>query len=359
LGVGLAISHVPLAHADPTLLPASPASDFVEVLTGGPNPEFCSEWNPEFDYRGFRCCPQSLLRHVHHRLASCEPSRYKTSFCDEMTPGQKQYMNLAETGALGDVLEDIKNQIGHRGQQAYCSVNNGFLAYGRPIVPSDANGIELRHPDRCIQFGTDPMIGLIEWLGRQVRAQYSSEEYRGVHLVLGDIAAPRGGCLPGRYGRRGHASHTSGQDADIGFLHAQPHRRSPASFDRHFDAKTNWWMIKKIFSNPFACVKVIFLDRRLINRLARVAASDPEWKLLRGHIHHVPGHRNHMHVRIGSAPGEPGCKSIDGYDGNEIEEDEGDFDDLLEAELNPGSVPSKTARSTADAARSPAQAPAP
>jgi murein endopeptidase len=149
------------------------------------------------------------------------------------------------------------------------------------------------------------MVGMLEWVGRQVAATYPEDP--GIHLNVGDISAPRGGCLSGRGGRRGHKSHTSGQDADVGFLVARPGHASPDMFVREFDAKTNWWLFKRVFHNPYACVKVIFLDRRLIAKLGKAVKDDPEWATLRRYIKHVPGHRNHFHVRVGTTPGQPGC----------------------------------------------------
>ena len=79
------------------------------------------------------------------------------------------------------------------------------------------------------------------------------------------------------------------------------------NFSRDFEPKTAWWQLKKIFSNPYACVKVVFLDRRLIRKLDKEAANDSDWQRWRKFVRHQPGHRNHFHVRVGDFPGEPGC----------------------------------------------------
>jgi hypothetical protein len=54
-----------------------------------------------------------------------------------------------------------------------------------------------------------------------------------------------------------------------------------------------------------------------------VAAADPEWVTYRKFIHHVRGHANHIHVRIGDQPGEPGCS---------LPQDEDDEDDQFDSE---------------------------
>jgi murein endopeptidase len=140
-----------------------------------------------------------------------------------------------------------------------------------------------------------------------VSTQYSNPIYSGVHITLGDISAPRGGCLSNPSGKRRHASHTTGQDADVGFLTVKPSQESPTHFHTQFDPKTNWWFLKKIFQNPFACIKVVFLDKRHIRTLAKYAKAEKEWQLFHRFIRHMPGHKNHLHVRVGIGPGQAGC----------------------------------------------------
>jgi murein endopeptidase len=284
-------------------LPCSPSSDFVQN-SSGTSLGFCADWNPEFAYRGYLCCPRTP------RFANgkaCEPSRRKSTYCGDMTEDQKMYTEAAMTGRLGDVLQVIDSDRARARAQAYCTVNTGFLAWGRPLVPSDRNWIQLR-TNRCLNFGTDPMVGMLEWLGRQVKTYFREPQYQQTRLLVGDMAAPKGGCLTGRRGRRGHASHTSGQDADIGFLTPLKNQPSPPHFHKKLDAKVNWWFLKELFHNPYACVKVIFLDRRQKAKLAKAAGADPEWARLSRFIQHEKSHKNHFHVRIGDGPGQPGCK---------------------------------------------------
>ena len=111
-----------------------------------------------------------------------------------------------------------------------------------------------------------------------------------------------------------------GQDVDIGFLTVKEHSKSPELFHNSFDPTANWWMLQQLFKNPYACVKVVFLDRMHIRKLQRVAQGDPTWDELRSRIRHIRNHRNHMHVRFGNLPGAPGCVSTEGE--AEDEEDE-------------------------------------
>jgi murein endopeptidase len=312
-----------LVLANPPLLsepfPCAPESSYLEDVEGGPDLGFCSEWNPDFGFRGNTCCMKARPR-VKRRTSWCPRSRSGVNYCQEITQEQRDYIGSASTGKLGDVLKLISDEGKHGRSQSFCNVNNGFLVYGRPLISSAENRIKLRSPNRCTNFGTDAMIGMLEWVGRRIATQYSESALKGVHMIIGDISAPKGGCLSGRGGRRGHSSHTSGKDVDIGFLTVKSGGESPVDLHRQFDSQANWWMVKQLFKNPLACIKVIFLDRRLIQKLAKTASGDPEWVQYRSFIRHIKGHRNHWHVRIGDGPGPAGCV-IDPHPELETEEE--------------------------------------
>jgi murein endopeptidase len=294
---------------DAGVLPRVPVSDFLESLeTEGANLDFCAEWNPEFAYRGYRCCWNKPAKKRKRGASYCAPGRSYSNFCGEMTDEQRRYTDDANSGKLGDLLQYIERDLDGVGKQSFCSVNNGFLAHGRRLIPTTQNRIRLRSQERCVDFGTDRMVAMVDWLGRRVNEQYSAPEYKGVDLVVGDISAPRGGCLAGRSGRRGHSSHMSGLDVDLAFLVAKQGRSSPLMFHTEFDAKANWWLLKELFRNPYACVKVVFLDRKHINKLAKAADGDPLWPEFRRFIRHVKFHKNHFHVRVGEHAGAPGCE---------------------------------------------------
>lgn len=285
------------------------------------DPVFCKHWNPDFSSNGNRCCWTSPEQ-VGKKVKRVNLARRHHSFCNEMTHEQVNYVKAAAHGKYPDFLKIIS----HRKEwveQAVCSVNDGFLNEGKPVIPSPHNSIRLRFPDRCTNFGTDAMVGMLEWIGRQVHMTYSPKKYPGVHLLVGDVAAPRGGNLWGHSLRMVHRSHTNGQDVDIGFL-AIHGKKSPTGFTREFDAYKNLWLIKHIFSNPYACVKIAFLDKSCISKIGAIAHHDPEWRRIRPYIIHAPGHHNHIHVRIGNGPGKPGCylPSL-----NPTDLDEGDDDD--------------------------------
>jgi murein endopeptidase len=233
-----------------------------------------------------------------------------------MTPEQRDYILGVKAGKI-DPLATIQGNLGSRGGQAFCSASNGFLVEGRPLVPTPDNRVELRNEARCANFGTDPLVGALEWAGREIKKEYHEPEFDHARMIIGDISAPRGGCIPGRGGRRAHKSHTTGVDVDLAFFNPRSGHDPEERFTRNFYVASNWWFLKKIFKNPIACVKVVFLDGKHIRMLERFAKDDPDWTKLRRFLRHIRGHRDHFHIRFGSGPGVPGCMSDP-----DLEEDE-------------------------------------
>ena len=291
----------------PVFPPCDPVSKILkEVVYGEPSTPFCAKWDPNFHFRGYGCC-KKISTSWSKSFSRGQKARLHHQYCKEVTPEQSKYIEWVKNGKVKDVLSLIQLETGAQGDQAYCSEHDGFLAYGRPLVPTATNRIQLRAPELCFNFGTDSMVGMLEWLGREIGKTYPDPDYSGSRLIIGDISAPRGGPLYGRTGRRRHLSHASGQDVDIGFLQAKKKQDSPLHFTPQFDPQVNWWLIQSIFKNPFACVKVLFLDRRHIRTLNRFAKKDKNWLELKRFVRHMPGHKNHLHVRIGKGPGRAGC----------------------------------------------------
>ena len=316
------------------IVPPEPISDFVVSEDVGLPKSFCAEWNPDFPFNGGTCCgkrimtPSGKIKPKRRRGPSCPSQRFKNSFCSEESKEQREYADLVLSGKISDPLNFLERELGHRRDsdpQAVCTPNDGFLAWGRPILPSNLNGIRLRRPDRCVHYGTDRMVAMLEWLGRETVARTQALARGPSHIIVGDVSAPRGGCLAGGSGRRGHFSHMNGLDVDLGFLDPQRAFEGRAlaheRFDRRFDAEWNWWFLKKIFRNPYACVKAVFLDHRLISKMRKIAKDDPEWDAVSRFVKHVRFHRNHFHVRIGTHRGEPGCQEAP-VDPSEVSEDE-------------------------------------
>jgi murein endopeptidase len=254
----------------------------------------------------------------------------KWQFCDDQTPAQKEYIAAVKAGTV-DPLEMIQKSMGSKGGQSFCGPSNGFLVEGRPLIPTEENRITLRNEARCANFGTDPLVGAMEWLGREIKREYHETEFEKARLIVADLSAPKGGCVSGRAGRRAHKSHTGGLDVDFAFFNPRASYPPEERFTRNFYVASNWWLLKKLFKNPFACVKIVFVDRKHIRTLERYAKDDPEWSKLKKYVRHVRGHRDHFHVRVGSGPGVPGCAADPSL---EEDEDPGDESELALA-LNP------------------------
>jgi murein endopeptidase len=310
-------------------LPASQAKTDVGLAADSLDPAFCAEWNPDFGLRGVSCCGQKGIVQVRSRKRrpSCGPMRAKGSYCDERTLDQLSFENRVKNGEIIDLLRFLDQESQRRLQQSYCSVSDGFLAWGKPVIGTERNRIVVKNPERCVNYGTDSLISVLEWTGRRVAERFPGDEYSGVRLVVGNLSAPRGGCLAGRSGKRGHSSHTSGRDVDLALFSARPGKSSPEIFQTTLDPASNFWLLSQMYANPKACVKVVFLDKRHIRTLAKWALKNgfiAEWERMAPYIKHVRGHRNHIHVRVGDLPGAPGCTGQPG----ELDEE----DDLFEGD---------------------------
>ena len=293
-------------HPNPAL-----SSDFIREAVTPPGDELdldvCEAWNPEFFGNGMRCCtPTRGGGRIARRQARCDAHRNRANYCSEVTAEQREYVDAVNSGKVGDLMTFLNAQMQHRPIQSFCNVNNGFLVRGRTIIPTTENIIKIRSPQRCTNYGSEAMVAMLEFLGRQIKKEFSPE-YPRIHFLIGDVAAPRGGCLASMGGRRGHKSHSTGVDADVGFVTPIKNGSSPDTLHKNFLPKPNWWFIKQLFHNPYACIKVVFLDHRDIAKLAKIGGGDPEWPTIRKFIRHVRGHNNHFHVRIGDGPGPAGC----------------------------------------------------
>lgn len=366
------------------LLPPLPESSFLETPEGY-TPEFCSEWNPEYAFQGYQCCgsktfssdsisskgknsrdPSSRRRRRRRSSAPfCAPGRNGSNRCSERTFEQIQFeseikqkikdQKLGEHEVIDLLEERIQRQVELKARsQAYCGFSNGFVVDALPIVPSPFNRLMLNSEDRCTNYGTDYLLYLMEFLGQSIRTEFREDEFQNARLVIGDAVAPRGGCLAVRRGRRGHKSHTNGQDIDIAFFNPRAMTPSQVEEARRYRAKnkanevpeslmpsrmftndmfvaSNWWLLKKMYSeeNEKTCVRNIFLDRRHIDQLNRYSASIGEQELFKkisDYISHEKGHLHHFHLRV--VPKGKNGECLSGREikrrGKEVESEEGE-----------------------------------
>jgi penicillin-insensitive murein endopeptidase len=122
-------------------------------------------------------------------------------------------------------------------------------------------------------------------------------------IVVGDISDSDGGRL------KRHESHQGGRDVDLGFYYkaGQQLRFTPGTA-ANLDLPRNWGLVRALVT--CTDVETILLDTRIQRALYTYALSiseDKDWldrvfQYSRGSgsavIKHVPGHRNHYHVRF-------------------------------------------------------------
>jgi penicillin-insensitive murein endopeptidase len=187
---------------------------------------------------------------------------------------------------------------------------------GRPVagciagavrLPDTAPGLETIHASRSTFWGHPATIAALLQLGRAAQAAGLPD------LLVGDIAAPRGGPLPG-----GHASHQLGLDADIwldlaprGVLSAAARETiEPPSLvraDGRAVDPARWTAQHATLLRLAAGLPGV--DRILVNpaikrELCREATGDRTWLRL---IRPWWGHASHMHIRFRCPPDQPLC----------------------------------------------------
>lgn len=164
---------------------------------------------------------------------------------------------------------------------------------------------ELYHRMRPARaWGTPELVNLLV----DTAAQVAFERPNADRIVIGDLSTRHGGTLPG------HRSHKRGIDADLGlfFYNGRQHKYGflePVT--DAFDLETNWIVIRTLLESGL--VDRIFLDQRYLRPLRKhaveigdltleearkiiVVDSKERWRT--GTVHHVPGHRDHLHVRV-------------------------------------------------------------
>ena len=184
---------------------------------------------------------------------------------------------------------------------ARCS--DQFLRNGLQL-PERAGLYNIAQPNSA--WGTSLMIETIIKAGEEMAWQLPDAD----PFIVGDISAQRGGYFDG------HRSHRGGVDADLG-IYAKGGKQSPRGFQdlspSELDAHATWLFIRTLLDT--GNVERIYLDQSLINALRKhvrevegLSAEEVDrifpppgtartWAMA-GIVQHVPGHRNHIHVRV-------------------------------------------------------------
>lgn len=177
-------------------------------------------------------------------------------------------------------------------------------------------GYYRRRPQHA--YGTNQTISAM----LQAIAAVRSIHHKVHDIAIGDISSKSGGRL------RGHKSHQSGRDVDLGFYFEHQPAKGPQAFlsalTHELDFEANWSLIQALVGKDAtdSRVEYIFVDYRVQKRLyewakkkkkASAAALERIFqyphgrRTLHGIIRHEPGHNDHFHVRFRCPRGSTAC----------------------------------------------------
>ena len=232
------------------------------------------------------------------------PSNVLTALNDNLSP---ETILTPEQKLLADARLASEPVPYSRGKSS-----RGRLYHGR-LMP-EGEGYFLRS-SRPRSWGTDTTI---QSLMTVFHAYH--ETFPGAHPInVGDISKRRGGKI------KPHASHQSGRDVDLGFVHTVgPDEHHPEHFIRanadNLDVEKTWFIVESLIRT--GNVKTIYVDRTVMAMLYAFASknlsprqkerifSNPRHENSAASIlQHWPGHRNHLHVRFYCPPEQPGCRN--------------------------------------------------
>ncbi len=187
------------------------------------------------------------------------------------------------------------------------TAQRGRIAGGGVALPLSGPGFHWRsnRQNREARYGTPALVGALERAAARV-----AERFEGSDLEIEDLSFERGGRI------RGHGSHTSGRDADVGYyaVRADGTRVNPTVSrwfrrngqarghpDEAFDVERNWLLLETLLSDEAIDVQYIFMypahQRRLLDHAGEAgAAFEAVVRTPRGR--NMDPHADHFHVRI-------------------------------------------------------------
>ena len=252
--------------------------------------------------------------------------RYTIDAGDTLDRIARRYRtSMQEIGCLNPKVRKNPNRlrIGDRLKLIRHGPVNPSAAVGRPQDGKLVNGEQLpagrgyyrRRPH--LAWGTNETISSLRQAIEKVRAKH-----KGVHdVAVGDISSEHGGKL------RGHKSHQSGRDVDLGLYFKKQRKKGPRAFisaNRHkIDHAPNWTLLEALVSKSrkSSLVNYVFLDYGVQKDLYQwakkkgVKQQTLDWmfqyprgrRAMRGIIRHEPGHADHYHIRFKCPPDDEHC----------------------------------------------------
>lgn len=190
--------------------------------------------------------------------------------------------------------------------------NQGRLEGGRELEASERIALIAAH-----HWGLPALVAMLEHAASRVATKHDKSV-----LIVGDLSAKAGGPI------RGHDSHESGRDADVGFYL----RKGGAPFVAptylvidetgmargaravSFDDQRNWALVEALLRFEGASVQQIFVANHLRKRLlAEGRRSGADRRILKraalvmSQPRGTQPHADHFHVRIQCPRGQRGC----------------------------------------------------
>lgn len=169
-------------------------------------------------------------------------------------------------------------------------------------------------------WGLPDLVRLLERSAASVAAAHE-----GAVLVVGDLSRKEGGRI------RGHGSHQTGRDADLGFylrrdgesyLASRYHvidkdGRATTDGAVRFDDQRNWRLVQALLEDDVAVVQLIFVADHLRKRLLAEGKRQGATKRVldrAGSVMRQPTrgqrHDDHFHVRIRCPRGQRDCVNV-------------------------------------------------
>ncbi|HEX2679456.1 MAG TPA: penicillin-insensitive murein endopeptidase [Polyangiales bacterium] len=185
---------------------------------------------------------------------------------------------------------------------------------GAVKLPLHGDGYEVMHPSRLRYFGNPALIDFLKTLGKAVKKHGLDS------LLIGDLSQPRGGRAPG-----GHASHQTGLDVDLWYVHPaglhEPLQRSEREAqkaqtvldaDAHGVQKAEAARVAALLQLTAADARVerIFVHPLIKKELCEAASKQSESeRAWLGKLRPWYGHDDHFHVRLACPKDSPDCTS--------------------------------------------------
>ena len=177
----------------------------------------------------------------------CDAHRNRANYCSEITEDQKEYVDAVNAGKVGDLLEFLTAQAQRRPLQAMCNVNSGFLV--KAVRSFRLPTISSRFVRPAVARITEPSRWSLCWSGSGVRSKKNFSRTIRAFISCSETFRRRAGAaFASAGGKRGHMSHMSGQDADIGFVTPMKNKPSPDTLHKNLQPKPNWWFLKQALS---------------------------------------------------------------------------------------------------------------